>query len=226
MRNVLIATLMGLAVGLAGLTQAGTAQAADALQIGSVAVVNGTDGSGLRLRTLPGMSQRVLTVMPEGDRVTIVSGPMTVDGFDWYEVKTNTMSGWSRGMYLSPPDRLAKSASGPGLEAAQVTTQPLTGTRSFMAKVTTYSTGNPGVGTRTATGTPVQWGTVSIDPRVIPFGSQMLIEGFGDMVFTAEDRGGGVVGNMVDIFFPDGASAGKFGTQQRKVTIVREGYGR
>jgi hypothetical protein len=30
----------------------------------------------------------------------------------------------------------------------------------------------------------------------------------------------------VDIFFPEAVAASKYGSQQRKVTIIREGYGR
>ena len=61
---------------------------------------------------------------------------------------------------------------------------------SFAAKVTAYSPGGGGASSsRTATGTPVRWGVLAVDPRVIPLGSRVMIEGFED-VFTAEDTGG------------------------------------
>ncbi len=69
----------------------------------------------------------------------------------------------------------------------------------------------------------MHWGTVAVDPRYIPLGSLMLIDGL-DGVFTAEDTGGGVRGPMVDVWFPDLASALAWNTRYRTVSILREGY--
>lgn len=86
--------------------------------------------------------------------------------------------------------------------------------RSFTARLTAYAHGS-----RTASGTPVRWGVVAVDPRVVPLGSRIRIEGF-DNVFIAEDTGGGVQGNHVDIYFPDVNSAIRFGVQYRTVTVL------
>ena len=86
--------------------------------------------------------------------------------------------------------------------------------RSFQARLSAYSHG-----TRTASGTPVRWGVVAVDPRVIPLGSRLTIEGF-DTVFVAEDTGGAVRGNHIDIYFPDLAAAIRFGVQTRTVTVL------
>ena len=40
--------------------------------------------------------------------------------------------------------------------------------------------------------------TVAVDPRVIPYGARLMING---VIYTAEDRGGGVRGNHIDIFY-------------------------
>lgn len=51
----------------------------------------------------------------------------------------------------------------------------------------------------TATGTKVTEGrTIAVDPRVIPYGSKVYIEGLG--VFIAEDCGGAIKYNRIDIF--------------------------
>ncbi len=94
-----------------------------------------------------------------------------------------------------------------------------------MARVTGYSTGNPGVGTITATGTTVRWGVVAVDPSYIPLGSHLEIEGLGGR-FVAEDTGGAVRGAHVDVFLPDPGAFPGFATQYRRVTVVREGPGR
>jgi len=59
-------------------------------------------------------------------------------------------------------------------------------------------TGYTATGSRTATGTIPRWGTVAVDPHVIPLGSTVYIHGLG--IFRAEDTGGAVIGHHVDVF--------------------------
>ena len=55
-----------------------------------------------------------------------------------------------------------------------------------------------GWGRHTCTGAVATAGhTIAVDPRVIPYGSKVMING---VVYTAEDRGGAVRGNHIDIF--------------------------
>jgi 3D (Asp-Asp-Asp) domain-containing protein len=102
------------------------------------------------------------------------------------------------------------------------------GPRVFIAKVTAYSDGIGGVpmGARTSSGTRTGWGVVAVDPKVIPIGSALLIEGYDDMIFVAQDVGSGVRGNAIDIWLPDAAEARRYGTQYRKVTILSDGLSR
>jgi 3D (Asp-Asp-Asp) domain-containing protein len=86
-----------------------------------------------------------------------------------------------------------------------------------------YASGN-GIGFYTSTGTRVHWGTVAVDPKLIPLGSLMLIQGL-EGVFIAEDTGPGIRDAMVDVWFPDLAGALRFGTQNRTIIVIREGYG-
>ena len=76
-------------------------------------------------------------------------------------------------------------------------------------------------GSRTATGTYPRFGTVAVDPRVIPLGSRLTIEGFPGVIFRAEDTGGAVVGNKIDIFMDTRAECIQFGVQTRVVTVLR-----
>jgi 3D (Asp-Asp-Asp) domain-containing protein len=62
-----------------------------------------------------------------------------------------------------------------------------------------------------------------VDPRVIPLGTRLMIEGFSD-IFVAEDTGGGIIGDHVEIFFLDEASALRFGVQNRTVTILGDSH--
>jgi 3D (Asp-Asp-Asp) domain-containing protein len=125
-------------------------------------------------------------------------------------------TGWSSGDYLvqiDPNDPDPTPATG---------VQSSSAGRTFVARVTAYSYQSPAGGAHgsiTRTGTQAHWGTVAVDPSVIPLGSRLLIEGF-DNVFVAEDTGGGVRGNHIDIFFPDYTSAVRFGVQNRSVTVL------
>jgi 3D (Asp-Asp-Asp) domain-containing protein len=69
---------------------------------------------------------------------------------------------------------------------------------------------------RTASGLPVGWGVVAVDPSVIPLGTHMTVPGYGEAV--AADTGSGVVGNTIDLWFPTVAQADAWG--RRTVTIV------
>lgn len=101
----------------------------------------------------------------------------------------------------------------------------------FMAKVTAYSplddrnginsSGNPRI---TATGMLVSRGVVAVDPRKIPYGTKLKIEGF-DRTFIAGDTGGALRnydGYAVDIFHLTYESAISFGVQYLEVTIIEE----
>ncbi len=59
--------------------------------------------------------------------------------------------------------------------------------------------------------------TIAVDPRVIPYGTKLMING---VVYTAEDRGGGVKGNHIDIFFDNHAQTRQHGSRQQEVFLV------
>jgi uncharacterized protein YabE (DUF348 family)/3D (Asp-Asp-Asp) domain-containing protein len=55
----------------------------------------------------------------------------------------------------------------------------------------------------TRMGVPVTRGVVAVDPAVIPLGTRLYIPGYGFAV--ASDTGGGIIGHMIDLGYPDGA---------------------
>lgn len=70
---------------------------------------------------------------------------------------------------------------------------------------------------KTASGTiPTAGRTIGVDPSVIPFGTTVIINGHE---YVAEDRGGAIKGNKIDIFFSDHAEALDFGRQTAEVFI-------
>lgn len=72
----------------------------------------------------------------------------------------------------------------------------------------------------TATGTTAAEGrTIAVDPRVIPYGSTVTIY-FADgksHTYTAEDCGGAIKENRIDVFFDDHQTALQFGVQRAYV---------
>jgi 3D (Asp-Asp-Asp) domain-containing protein len=85
------------------------------------------------------------------------------------------------------------------------------GPRTMTVASTGYSM--PG---RTATGLPVGFGVVAVDPTVIPLGTRISIPGYGEGV--AADTGGAVQGMTIDLWFPTLAQALAWG--RRTVTIT------
>lgn len=76
----------------------------------------------------------------------------------------------------------------------------------------------------TASGTHAKYGTVAVDPRVIPLGTKLYIE-TSDGKFkygycTAEDTGGAIKGQKVDLFFPSYNDCMQFGRRSVKVYIL------
>jgi peptidoglycan DL-endopeptidase CwlO len=72
-------------------------------------------------------------------------------------------------------------------------------------------------GVGTASGLPLGWGTVAVDPRVFPFGTKMYIPGYGDGV--AADTGSAIIGKIIDIWFPTCAQARAWGRQTLTITV-------
>ncbi|MFD0591090.1 G5 domain-containing protein [Paenibacillus sp. GCM10027627] len=65
----------------------------------------------------------------------------------------------------------------------------------------------------TASGTRVKEGrTIAVDPNVIPIGWWVYIEGIGFR--RAEDKGGAVKGNKIDVYFDSNSHAMKFGRKK------------
>ncbi len=67
-------------------------------------------------------------------------------------------------------------------------------------------------------GLPLGHGIVAVDPNVIPLGTRLYIEGYGEAI--AADTGGAIKGNRIDLCFSDHQSALKFGIQNVKVYVL------
>ena len=73
-------------------------------------------------------------------------------------------------------------------------------------RTTAYSHMDAGCNMITATGTTVRVGAVAVDPKLVPYGTRMfVVSNDGSYVYgiaTAEDCGGGIKGNQLDLYMP------------------------
>lgn len=69
----------------------------------------------------------------------------------------------------------------------------------------------------TATGTKAGRGTVAVDPRIIPLGSSLFIPAYGEAV--AEDTGGAIQGNRIDLCMDTYQECYNFGRQNIEVFV-------
>ena len=86
---------------------------------------------------------------------------------------------------------------------------------------TAYTQYDEGCNNTTATMTPVKWGVVAVDPRVIPYGTRMfIVNQDGSFIYglgTAEDCGGGIKGKRLDLYMPTLREAFRYG--RKDVTV-------
>jgi 3D (Asp-Asp-Asp) domain-containing protein/peptidoglycan hydrolase CwlO-like protein len=70
---------------------------------------------------------------------------------------------------------------------------------------------------RTASGAPVGWGAVAVDPVVIPMGSRLSVPGYG--LGVAADTGGAIRGSKIDLWFPTVGQARAWGSRVVTITV-------
>lgn len=87
---------------------------------------------------------------------------------------------------------------------------------------TGYSSNDSTQGTNnvTATGKEVYEGIIAVDPKIIPLGTEVEIKDLGK--FIAEDTGGKIKGNRIDIYFSSKTEAKKFGKQGIWLRMIKD----
>lgn len=96
-------------------------------------------------------------------------------------------------------------------------------TKAISMTATAYTAGHGGVGSHTASGTPVRRGVVAVDPKVIPIGAKLYISANGGYIYglaVAEDTG--VRGNRIDLYLETYQECVAFGRRNCMVYILEE----
>jgi len=117
--------------------------------------------------------------------------------------------------------RLVASRGGSGertASRADKRTQTIAG-MPYKKSIRVVATAYTHTGSRTATGVYPKRGTVAVDPRVIPYGTRLYIPGYG--VGVAQDTGGAIVGNRIDLFYETSREAYAWGMRTVTVYILK-----
>ena len=73
----------------------------------------------------------------------------------------------------------------------------------------------------TATGQKPKWGTIAVDPKVIPYGTKVYIPYF-NKTFVANDCGGAIKGTKIDIFMNSRKECYKFGRRNIEIIVLND----
>ncbi|WP_455540165.1 SH3 domain-containing protein [Terrisporobacter sp.] len=138
----------------------------------------------LNFRSGPSTSNSIVGVVYKGDKVSVIEHTNN----NWYKAKlSNGKVGYCSTKYLKSQNDIDSSTNKPTSDKDIAYTLDV--------KAYAYYTG-----TITATGTKPTFGrTIAVDPKVIPYGTRIYIPEF-DKTFIAEDCGGAIKGNKIDIY--------------------------
>ena len=148
----------------------------------------------LNVRSGASTSYSIIGNLAKGEEVEILSSSN-----GWHKISYSDSIGWVSSNYVST-------------SSAEKTSLNVTKTLDVKA----YAYTGDGI---TATGTVPKYGTIAVDPSVIPYGTRVYIEEL-DKVFTAEDCGGAIKGNTIDIFMTSEAQCNNWGIRNITIQIL------
>ena len=186
-----------------------------------------------------GTEERYDDTIPQGTREVITQG---VDGEVLYTADVTYLNGKEIGRAViretvvreqvdevvgvgtaQPPETLP-AGDMPVIGDGRITLptgEVLTYTHTDTVRATAYTHTDEGCDELTATGTIVRQGTVAVDPRYIPYGTRMFIMASdGSYIYgiaTAEDCGGDIKGDRMDLYMPTYEECREFG--RRRCTL-------
>ena len=155
----------------------------------------------VNIRTGASTKYRTIGKIKKGTKVKILS---TKNG--WYKVKYSNKTGWSSGKYI-------KKSSTSSQDITSSTSSSIN--NQLTVKAYAYTGGG-----YTAMGTKAKYGTLAVDPNVIPYGTKVYIKEL-NKVFTAEDCGGGIKGNKVDIYMNSSSDCSNWGARTITLEILK-----
>ncbi|MFZ7944408.1 MULTISPECIES: LysM peptidoglycan-binding and 3D domain-containing protein [Bacillaceae] len=128
----------------------------------------------------------------------------------------------------SEPEKMvnesANSATNNAGNVSEATNNEAENSKEFTVNATAYTASCEGCSGTTATGVDLSANpdakVIAVDPSVIPLGSKVYVEGYGEAI--AADTGGAIKGNRIDVFIPSKQDAINWGRKQVTVKILNE----
>lgn len=120
------------------------------------------------------------------------------------------------------PVKEVTKTKAPVKEATKAQAKPVAATKELTVESTAYTADCSGCSGITATGINLKANpnqkVISVDPSVIPLGSKVWVEGYGEAI--AGDTGGAIKGNKIDIYMQSHEAAINWGRKNIKVKIL------
>ena len=160
--------------------------------------------SSLNVRSGASTSYSKIGSVYQGKKVSIYA-----ESNGWYKISYNGGYGWVSKSYVSTGTTSGSTSSG-----SSSTVNGYTVKRTLNVRAVAYTGG-----TMTALGTPVRYGVIAVDPSVIPYRSKVYIKEL-NKVFVAEDCGGGIKGNIIDIYMPTLSQCYSWGSRNITIQIL------
>ena len=177
----------------------------------------------LNVRTGGSTRYRKIGLFPEGTEVEVIE----VEG-NWAKVKYEGRTAYSCKLWLEEVEEVEKTES----TSEKVTNEKLISKnssrndnvrRTITVEATAYTGSaeeNGGWANMTSTGAvPREGRTIAVDPRVIPYGTRVYIPALGG-TYVAEDCGGAIKGNRIDIFMNTSSKCNAWGRRHIEVQIL------
>ena len=151
---------------------------------------------------------KVIDKLSKGEKVRVLS-----TSGSWYKVQFDgNKTGWSHKDYINTTN---SSSSSNVSSSSNSSSSSMNVAKTLTVKSYAYTGGG-----YTAMGTKAKYGTLAVDPSVIPYGTKVYIKEL-DKVFTAEDCGGGIKGNKVDIYMNTQADCRNWGVRTITLQILK-----
>ncbi|MCY7616971.1 MULTISPECIES: LysM peptidoglycan-binding and 3D domain-containing protein [Bacillus] len=113
----------------------------------------------------------------------------------------------------APKKETAKAESSSASQSVQ---------KEMTVTATAYTANDGGISGITATGVNLNKNpnakVIAVDPNVIPLGSKVYVEGYGEAI--AADTGGAIKGNKIDVHVPSKSQAQNWGVKSVKVKVL------
>ena len=149
-------------------------------------------------------------------KLNVRSGPSTKNSVVGSLRRNNTVNvtGSSNGWYRIDLNGGEAYVSSQYVNTAQSSNNTTNATNTMQVVATAYT----GYST-TSTGQKPVWGTIAVDPKVIPYGTKVYIPAF-DQVFVANNTGGAIKGNKIDIFMNSRSECYNWGRKTIEIQIL------